>query len=103
MGHYNLEVKGYWIQSDSAAKADFRKTLMLLDIFNLEEYLKLIIVSDQWFSLDKKSTDNQDQRATTQIEGDSIKMDSTEAKLPVTREIVNTLCDQHIKSGVIPR
>ena len=54
LGHYNLEVKGYWITTDSAAKADFRKTLMLLDTFNLEEYLKLIIVSDRWFSLDRK-------------------------------------------------
>lgn len=54
LGHYNLEVKGAWICSDSAAKADFRKTLMMLDTFNLEEYLKLIIVSDRWFRLDKK-------------------------------------------------
>lgn len=54
LGHYNLEVKGAWITTDSAAKADFRKTLMLLDTFNLEEYLKLIIVSDKWFSLDRK-------------------------------------------------
>jgi len=54
MGHYNLEVKGYWIKQDSAATADFRKTLMLLDTFNLEEYLRLIVISDKWFPLDKK-------------------------------------------------
>jgi len=54
LGHYNLEVKGFWIKQDSAANADFRKTLMLLDTFNLEEYLRLIVISDKWFPLDKR-------------------------------------------------